>query len=207
MWTERPGDCAAGDELLSRGAWPEARNAFQSALIVRESPEALEGLALAAWWLDDADVVFDARERSYRLYGGRGDRRSAARVAVWLAWDAWAFRGEHAVSNGWLQRARSLLSGLPECPEQAWLEVREGSLCLMEDGDPDRAHTLAAEGIRIARQTHNIDLEMLGLSVQGLALVASGAVSEGMRRLDEVNAAIVAGELKDLVAIGLSAAT
>ena len=45
---------------------------------------------------------------------------------------------------------------------------------------------------------------MLGLSVQGLALVASGAVSEGMRRLDEVNAAVVAGELKDLVAIGLS---
>lgn len=204
MWTERPDDCAAGDELLSRGAWSEARAAFEAALLERESPEALEGLALAAWWLDDADVVFDGRERAYRLYGERGDRRSAARVAVWLAWDAWAFRGEHAVSNGWLQRARSLLSGLPECSERAWLEVREGSLCLMEDGDPDRAHTLAAEGIRIARQAHNIDLEMLGLSVQGLALVASGAIAEGMRRLDEVNAAIVAGELKDLVAIGLS---
>ncbi len=204
MWTERPSDCAAADELLARGAWAEARDAFDSALRERESPEALEGLALAAWWLDDADIVFDARERAYRLYADRGDRRSAARVAVWLAWDAWAFRGEHAVSNGWLQRGRSLLAGLPECPEQAWLEVREGSLCLMEDGDPDRAHTLAAEGIRIARRVHNIDLEMLGLSVQGLALVASGAISEGMRRLDEVNAAIVAGELTDLVAIGLS---
>ena len=170
----------------------------------RESPEALEGLAMAAWWLDDAEVVFDARERAYRMYSERGDRQSAARIAVWLAWDAWAFRGEHAVSNGWLQRARSLLAGLPECAEQAWLEVREGSLCLMEDGDPDRAHRLAAEGIRIARQAGNIDLEMLGASVQGLALVASGAISEGMRRLDEVNAAIVAGELKDLVAIGLS---
>jgi ATP/maltotriose-dependent transcriptional regulator MalT len=170
----------------------------------RESPEALEGLALAAWWLDDAEAVFDAREQAYRLYGERGDRQSAARIAVWLAWDAWAFRGEHAVSNGWLQRARSLLSGLPECPEQAWLDVREASLCLMEDGDPDRAHRLAAEGIRIARHVHNIDLEMLGVSVQGLALVASGAISEGMRRLDEVNAAIVAGELKDLVAIALA---
>jgi len=73
----------------------------------------------------------------------------------------WAFRGEHAVSNGWLQRARSLLAGLPDCAEQAWLEVREGSLCLMEDGDPDRAHTLAAEGIRLARASHNVDLEML----------------------------------------------
>ena len=204
MWTQRPDDCATGDELLSRGAWAEARSAFEAALGKRDGPEALEGLALAAWWLDDADVVFDARERAYRLYGERGDRRSAARVAVWLAWDAWAFRGEHAVSNGWLQRARSLLSGLPECAEQAWLEIREGSLCLMEDGDPDRAHTLAAEGIRIARQARSVDLEMLGLSVQGLALVASGAIAEGMRRLDEVNAAIVAGELKDLVVIGLS---
>jgi DNA-binding NarL/FixJ family response regulator len=189
---------------LSRGAWTEAREAFDASLRARETPEALEGLGLAAWWLDDAELVFEARERAYRLYAERGDRQSAARIAVWLAWDTWAFRGEHAVSNGWLQRARSLLSGLPDCADGAWLDVREASLCLMEDGDPDRAHRLAAEGIRVARQTHNIDLEMLGVSVQGLALVASGAISEGMRRLDEVNAAIVAGELKDLVVIALA---
>jgi DNA-binding NarL/FixJ family response regulator len=204
VWSHRPPDCVAGDEYLSRGAWTEARDAFDASLRERESPEALEGLGLAAWWLDDADLVFEARERAYRLYAERGDRPSAARIAVWLAWDAWAFRGEHAVSNGWLQRARSLLSGLPDCADGAWLDVREASLCLMEDGDPDRAHRLAAEGIRVARQAHNIDLEMLGVSVQGLALVASGAISEGMRRLDEVNAAIVAGELKDLVAIALA---
>ena len=204
MWTPRPPELAIGDEPLSRGAWADARGAFEAALRERESPEALEGLALAAWWLDDADAVFECRERAYQMYGERGDKRSAARVAVWLAWDAWAFRGEHAVSNGWLQRARSLLAGLPDCPEQAWLEIREASLRLMEDGDPDRAHALAGEGIRVARAAGNIDLEMLGLSVQGLALVASGAVAEGMRRLDEVNTAIVAGEVKDLVSIGLS---
>jgi DNA-binding NarL/FixJ family response regulator len=45
---------------------------------------------------------------------------------------------------------------------------------------------------------------MLGMSLQGLALVASGAVAEGMRLLDEVNTAVVAGELTDQVAIGLS---
>jgi DNA-binding NarL/FixJ family response regulator len=204
VWTERPRDCAIGDGLLAHGAWGDARAAFESALRDRESPEALEGLGLAAWWLDAADAVFDARERAYRLYTERGDRRGAARVAVWLAWDAWAFRGEHAVSNGWLQRARSLLAGLPACAEQAWLDVREASMCLMDDGDPDRAHSLAAEGIRVARAAGSIDVEMLGLSVQGLALVASGAVAEGMRRLDEVNAATLAGELKDPVVIGVS---
>jgi hypothetical protein len=123
---------------------------------------------------------------------------------VWLAWDCWAFRGENAVANGWLQRARRLLEGQPASAERAWLEVREGSLCLLVEGDPERAHAMAAEGIRLAKEAGNLDLEMLGRAVQGLALVASGAVAEGMRGLDEVNTAIVAGELTDLVAIGLS---
>ncbi len=204
MSPSRPADCVAGDEALRRGAWPEARDAFADALRVRETPEALEGLGLASWWLDAADVVFDTRERAYRLYLERGERPAAARVAVWLAWDCWAFRGETAVANGWLQRARRLLEGEPDCSERAWLELREGSLCLFEDGDPDRAHVMATEGMRVARAAGNGDLEMLGRAIQGLALVASGAVAEGMRALDEVNAAVVAGELKDLVAIALS---
>jgi DNA-binding NarL/FixJ family response regulator len=200
----RPPECLAGDDALARGAWAEAREAFERALGDRELPEALEGLGNAAWWLDLSDLVFDSRERAYRLYLTRGDRAQAARVAVWLAWDYWAFRGESAVANGWLQRARRLLDGLPPCSERAWLEVREGSLCLLEEGDPVRALALAAEGIRIAREAGNIDFEMLGRAVQGLALVASGAVSEGMSNLDEVNAAVIAGELTDRVAIGLA---
>ena len=201
----RPADCRVGDQALSRGSWEEARAAFAQALAVRESPEALEGLGLAGWWLDLADVVFDARERAYRLYGDRGDRAAAARVAVWLAWDTWAFRGEHAVASGWLQRARTAARGRRRRPRarvaraarrraraaRRWRSGSRAPAC-------DRRHP----GRRARRGT--IDLEMLGRSLQGLALVASGAVAEGMRALDEVNAAVVAGELTDLVAIGLS---
>jgi ATP/maltotriose-dependent transcriptional regulator MalT len=138
------------------------------------------------------------------LYLARGDRTDAARIAVWLAWDAWAFRGESAVANGWLGRARRLLDGQPACAERAWLELREGSLCLLEEGDPQRALAMAEEGIRIAREAGSADMEMLGRAVRGLALVTAGSVAEGMRDLDEVNAAVIAGELTDLVAIGLS---
>src|SRR5438132_10083300 len=116
----RPPDCAVGDEALARGAWTDAREAFDAALRVQETPEALEGLGIAAWWLDLADVVFDSRERAYRLFLDRGDRAAAARVAVWLAWDCWAFRGEGAVANGWLQRARHLLDGCGDVAERAW---------------------------------------------------------------------------------------
>ena len=200
----RPIECLDGDDALARGAWAEAREAFERTLARRELPEALEGLGNAAWWLDLSDLVFGSREKAYRLYLTRGDRAEAARVAVWLAWDYWAFRGESAVANGWLQRARRLLDGLPSCSERAWLEVREGSFRLLEEGDPVRALAQAVEGIRIAREAGNIDLEMLGRAVQGLALVASGAVSEGMSNLDEVNAAVIAGELTNRVAIGLA---
>ena len=200
----RPTECLDGDDALTRGAWVEAREAFERTLARRELAEAFEGLGNAAWWLDLSDLVFASREKAYRLYLTRGDRAEAARVAVWLAWDYWAFRGESAVANGWLQRARRLLDGLPSCSERAWLEVREGSFRLLEEGDPVRALAQAAECIRIAREVGNIDLEMLGRAVQGLALVASGAVSEGMSNLDEVNAAVIAGELTNRVAIGLA---
>ena len=190
--------------MLAAGAWADARRAFESALAEGESAETLEGLGLCAWWLDDGEAVFESRERAYKLYLDGDDKRAAARVAVWLAWDCWAFRGESAVANGWLQRARRLLEGLKESPELAWLEARESQLALAEDGDPDRAHRHATEAIRVARAVKSIDYEMLGRSLQGLALVTSGAVAEGMRLLDEVNTAIVAGEVTDQIAIGLS---
>ena len=200
----QPRDCLTAADAMARGAWEEARAAFEAELARVESPEAFEGLGLTAWWLDLAPSVFESRERAYRLYLDRGDKPSAARVAVWLAWDYWAFRGENAVANGWLQRARRLIEGYPDSAERAWLEIREGSLCLFENFDPDRAHALATEGVRVARAAGSIDLEMLGGAVQGLALVMSGAVAEGLRRLDEVNAAVVAGEMEDFVAIGLA---
>src|SRR5262245_11252356 len=151
MTGQFPAECETGQRALERGEWAEARQAFEQVLTEREVPEALEGLGVAAWWLDLADVVFDSRERAYRLFLERGDKVAAARIAVWLAWDCWAFRGEHAVANGWLQRARTLLDGYGDVPERAWLELREGALALLEEGDPDRAHSHAAEGIRVAR--------------------------------------------------------
>lgn len=103
--TIRPIDgLEAGRAALRRGDWQAARRSFESSLRTDEQPEALEGLGLAAWWLDLTDVVFDARERAYRLYRERDDSQGAARMAVWLAGDTAAFRGEQAIAHGWLHR-------------------------------------------------------------------------------------------------------
>lgn len=204
MLSLRPSDCRMGDEALAVGAWEDACTAFQAALLLRESPECLEGLGMASWWLDLADLVFDSRERAYRLYLSRQDRRGAARMAVWLGWDCWAFRGERAIANGWLSRGRRLLEGEPASYERAWLEMREAAFCLLEESDVDRALVLAAEGIRLAEEAKEPDLEVLGRSIQGLILVASGSIPEGMRCLDEANTAVISGEITDLVIIGLT---
>jgi LuxR family transcriptional regulator, maltose regulon positive regulatory protein len=197
-------DLAAGQAALDAGAWQQAQHAFERALAAEDTPEALEGLGLAAWWLDLADVVFDARERAYRAYRSRGELVPAARIAVWLAWDSAAFRGEEGVARGWLHRARRLLDGQPESPEHAFLAARAAVFALLDDGDPEEAETLALETVRIGQLLGTIDYEMLGRSLRGFALVTTGRVTEGLRELDEVSAAILAGELSDRLLIALA---
>ncbi len=197
-------DLTAGRLALEAGAWQQAQHAFERALAIEESPEALEGLGLAAWWLDLADVVFDSRERAYRGYRSRGDQVSAARLAVWIGWDSAAFRGEAGVANGWLQRARRLLDGQPDSPEHAFLAARSAVFALLDDGDPEAAEALAAEAVRVAQAIGAIDHEMVGRALHGFAQVTTGCVTEGLRELDEVSAAILAGELSDRLLIGLA---
>src|SRR5437868_6661390 len=103
------GPLDAGRAALRSGEWAEARRAFEQALASGETPEALEGLGLAAWWLDQGDEVFQAGE-----------------------------------------------------------------------------------------------LEMVGRELHGFARVTAGSVAEGLRELDGVNAAVLAGEMRDRVLIGLA---
>jgi ATP/maltotriose-dependent transcriptional regulator MalT len=190
----------AGAEALRRGAWAEARVAFEAALAEAESSEALEGLGTAAEWLVDAGTLFDARERAYRLYRERGSPRNAARVAIQLGWDYRIFRGEPAVAAGWLQRAHDLLEGLDPSPEHGWLALREASL-LLGAGQLAAAHELTGRAAALGRSLPDLDLEMTAAALDGLVLVNEGKVQEGMRRLDGAAAAVVGGEMSDLSAI------
>jgi DNA-binding NarL/FixJ family response regulator len=199
-----PRDIDAGKAALARGNWEQAKSGFEAALAVEETGEALEGLGLAAWWLDLADVVFDTRERAYRIYHEQNDRIAAARVAVWLAWDSSAFRGEEAIAAGWLQRARRLLEDLPSGPEHAWLSLRSGVSALLHHGNPEDAAVLAAEAIRIGDAIGSSDHAVAGRALHGFAEITAGRVPQGLRELDEVSASVIAGEVKDYVLMGLA---
>lgn len=189
---------AAGWEALSRGSWAEALALLRD---LEHDPEALEAVAVAYWWLDDADGTIAARESAYRLYQERGNPRGAARVASALAWDSILFGGRTAVAQGWLDRAARLLANEPSSAEHAWLAVREAEVALAA-GAPVRAREAAQRAISIAAGLTREDVQVVGRSLEGLSLVHEGLVDEGMRRLDESAVAATAGDVKDLMWIG-----
>jgi RNA polymerase sigma factor (sigma-70 family) len=183
----------AGWAALGEARWQAARSLFEEARAEEETPEACEGLSWAAWWLDDADALFAARERSYRLYRNKGDDRSAARMATWLAVDQLDFYGAAAVAKGWLRRAHRLLDPLEPGPDHGWLAFNDGYLA-HASGDTAGARELGAFAAELGRRFAVPDLEMLGLALEGAALVAGAQVEEGMRYLDEATTAALEGE-------------
>jgi LuxR family maltose regulon positive regulatory protein len=156
---------------LAAGRWQAAVSSFQAALADFETPEALEGLSWAAWWLDDAAAVLDARERAFRRYRTSGQPAAAARMAIWIATDQLDFQGAFAVATGWLRHAARLLDGLAPGPEHGWLAFNEGYFAYLR-GDTTTVLERAAHVTELGRRLDVADLEMLGLALNGTALVA-----------------------------------
>jgi ATP/maltotriose-dependent transcriptional regulator MalT len=191
-------DVAAGWELLASGRWVAALEQFDGA---GDDPTAWEGIGVAKWWLDDADATIAARETAHRLYRSTGDDVGAARVAAELAWDAILFGPRTAVAHAWLDRAEALLQGKEPCAEHAWLAVRRAEVALHE-GDAERALAAARSALAAGRLVGREDVQVAARSVEGLALVQSGDVADGMRRLDASALAATAGDVDDLMWIG-----
>jgi DNA-binding CsgD family transcriptional regulator len=184
-----------GRVALARGAWAEARVRFADALAQEETPEAFEGAGLAARYELDAQAAIEAHERGYRLARSRGDAATAARLAIQLCHDAYAFRGP-AEASGWVERAALLVEGQPPNVATAWVALIRAHFALA-DHHPDVALEGSAQAIALARKVEAVDVEMLALALNGLALVSTGKIEDGMRRLDAAAAAAVGGEMTD----------
>ena len=192
----------AGREALRRGEWEQARAYFEAAHAQGERPEAMEALAMAAWWLDDGQLTIESRECAYRLYRKPGDAAGAARMAIWLGWDYLAFRGEPAVARGWLQRAHRLLAASEPVPEHGWLAIREGEFAFVLENDLAATRRWAGRARAIGSSLGVNDIELSALGLEGLALASEGQIADGIRQLDEASAAAIGGEISELWAVG-----
>jgi DNA-binding CsgD family transcriptional regulator len=200
--TEPGAAIESGRDALRRGALEDAEERFRAALGHADSGEAHEGLAVANWHMGDAAAALRALESAYELYHSRGDRASAARVATALGLNAELLYGKSAVASGWIQRARRNLEGLAETPEHAWLAVWEAHLALLVYNDFETAARKIEEARAVAASLRLHGVELLSLGLEGVALVSKCQIAEGMRRLDEVTAAAVGGEISPEDAAG-----
>jgi LuxR family transcriptional regulator, maltose regulon positive regulatory protein len=186
-----------GNQALEQGAWEEARERFETANSQTQTGEAHEGLSWVEWWANNGDSTIRLREKAYRLYRQAGDDVGAARAAMWIATDYEDFRGEFSIGRGWRQRAHRLLADCPLCAEHGWLGILEGDAALLIEEDTTKARRCAAEAVAVARQCGVADMESVAHAIEGLALVGEGQVEEGMKRLDEIAAAVLGQEFQD----------
>lgn len=198
----QPDSVEAGQRALERGEWEVARETFRKVAERDDSAEAWEGLAAAAAWLEEVETIFEARERSHRLYLARRDHRGAARLAIWLALDFADWRGELVVANGWLRRASRLLEGLEPTPEHGLVLLLEGHLALMAEYDLVRARSNAQTALQIAHTVGSAEVEFMALALDGLTRVSQGEVASGMELLDEATTAALAADGCDLNLVG-----
>ena len=193
---------AAGRAALERADWADARTLFEHAVAAGDAPEAWEGLSRAAWWLGDEEATLAARERAYRGYRQAEDACGAARMAMWLGSDHLDFRGDDAVASAWLRRGRALVDDHDPCSEQGWITLLEADIALLARSDPATAARQAQEALDLARRIPDVGVEVVGLALLGAALVASGEIDEGLRRLDEAAALALAEEFSETAAPG-----
>jgi ATP/maltotriose-dependent transcriptional regulator MalT len=179
-----------GYEALASGDWEVARDSFRSALATADSPEALDGLGRALWWLREEREAVVYRERAYAGFRRDGELARAARIALWLSREYSLAFGNDAAAGGWLARAERLLRDVAPGAEQGWLDLArsEGAR------DDEVAARYAEAALHVALVAGDTDLELRALAQLGFAEVALGQVDRGLSHLDESMAAATSGE-------------
>ena len=187
-----------GRSALARGDWAVARARFEQAARGTASGEVLDGLAQACFSEGNYAGAIDAAERACAAFRAEGSDARAALCARFVSYLYWVVHGDGAASSGWLARAVRLAEAAGDCPERARIELTRATVT--GDAAARERHLTAA--VEIAQRHGLDDLVLDAMSLRGLLQVAAGDVAAGMALLDEALAAVAAGEVEDLIAVG-----
>ena len=179
---------------LDRGEWAAAAKTFEAALARAETADALDGLGQARWWMCDLTTAIDLRTRAYAAYIDDGRHANAVRCAAWLAGEYFTVHGNLPAAGGWISRADAQLEKAGSCAAGGWLAIVKGQMTT----DAAAMRVLAQSAIDAGARFADHDLEIVGMSLLGLADVYACDVESGMARLDEAMAAASGGEISTL---------
>ena len=184
-------------DAARRGAWSEAYDAYRRLYPSTLTPDDLDNLADAAFWLCRIDESIAARQKAHTGYVRAGRPRPAA-VAAWLLYYEFLIQGDETVAGGWLQRMRRMLEREADCPEHGYLAFADAEIALW-GGHPTDALAHAERLADLGQRHGHPELLALGTELRGRCLLAMGRVPEGTALLDDAMCSVVAGELNPMI--------
>ena len=161
--------------------------------------EDLELLGDAAFMVGEQQMSIVARQRAHSLWLEAGNNARAAVAALSIVGNHYV-RNRPAIAAGWFHRGRRLLAGEPEGPGHGVLAFT-GALLALVGGDPVAAADAAAQAQRVGVRFGQPDIEAVGLTLQGCALIRLGRCKEAEPMLDEALAWASSGQVGP-IAIG-----
>jgi DNA-binding CsgD family transcriptional regulator len=193
----------SGQDALARGAWEEARAAFQDVLRQHdragsssgaadqpeETAEVIFGLGSALWWLGEIREAVSWWEQAYAAFRPI-DPVQATNVALQLGFVYQANLGNDAAAAGWAAHAARLVGEFDLEPMRGWVLLLEATIC----SDPNQGRDLAHEARRLAVEVGDRDLELCSLSHIGTIYIEGGNIDDGVPLIDEAMAGALAGE-------------
>ena len=180
----------SGRQAYAAAEWSAAYERFAS---VRPAlgVDDLALLARCAWLLSRIPEALELSEELFAGYRDEDRAADAASTALLLAL-LWITRGEASVGSGWLNRARRLLSELPDSAQHGYLAYIDAMVALQFGGAAEEPLRRLSE---IAERFNDPALDALELAASGLADVRRGATDRGFARLDEAMLPVIAGRV------------
>ncbi len=182
-----------GRRALEAAQWEAARAAFEAALAEAQTPDGIDGLGFARWFLGEVKEGIALRERSFEGYVAEGRCDDAARVGIWVSHQH-LIGGRASAARGWLARAERAVEGSGPCVGQGWVAVERAR----HAASPEECAEHAERAMQIARDADAGDLEVFALSVLGRNEVRAGRKQRGMELLEEAMAAASAGRVRNI---------
>ena len=183
-----------GRTAFAEHRWRDAYDAFTTTDRVRALDASdVERLATTALLLGADEEGVDLSTRAHEAYLERQDWASAARIATWIGIYL-SGKGDDARANGWLARARRIISDEPAAASAEALLLVAGGFDRLYSGDAAAAAERFAAAIVRGRQVGDRDALALAQLGEGQAKLMLDR-EDGLALLDEAMVAVTAGEV------------
>jgi DNA-binding NarL/FixJ family response regulator len=155
-------------------------------------------LALSAYLAGRSDAFLEAAERAHQEHLDAGETGAAVRCAFWIGFHL-ANQGEIGRATGWFGRAGRLLDREGgDCAERGYLLLPIARQQLASGDFAGCLHT-AAEAAAAGERFGEADLLALAVHLQGLALMGSARIADGLALMDEAMVAVATDALSPQV--------